>query len=112
MTLDNWNLVFDYEISSYRLSSLSWSVNRYTSPYIAVSSDDLNAPPNEKVYIFRVNINTGYTNFYFQKTDEFLWTFLSFLKPDIRNKDKFEFADQVNCLSFGPSVICKFSICL
>ena len=78
MTLDNWNLVFDYEISSYRLSSLSWSVNRYTSPYIAVSSDDLNAPPNEKVYIFRVNINTGYTNFYFQKPMSFHGHFKAF----------------------------------
>uniref|UniRef100_A0A914GY48 Nucleoporin SEH1 n=1 Tax=Globodera rostochiensis TaxID=31243 RepID=A0A914GY48_GLORO len=61
MALDNWNVLHDYEVAMNRLSSLSWSTNRFDPPHLVVSSDDVNALPSEKVFLFRVNSGSGST---------------------------------------------------
>ncbi|KAH7731910.1 Phosphoglucomutase/phosphomannomutasealpha/beta/alpha domain I family protein [Aphelenchoides avenae] len=86
LELESWNVVNDIEVVPFRLSSLSWTNNRFRTPLLATSSDDVNAPANEKLTIFKVNLTSP-----------------GFRKSDIISRDKFEFADQVSCVSFGPT---------
>ncbi|KAI1732113.1 nucleoporin SEH1 [Ditylenchus destructor] len=82
MALENWNITFNFEASNYRLSSLTWSTNRYHPPLITASSDDADASSTEKLVM--VKFNTNMTSY----------------KP---LKDKMDFNDQVTYVSFGPS---------
>ena len=91
MALDNWNVLFDDVLSPHRLSSLSWSTNRFDPPFIAVSSDDVDASPDEKLYIFRVNVNS-----------RFIRSQLHF-GNNSRREEFHQFKDQVSMVSFGPS---------
>uniref|UniRef100_A0A915CZG1 Nucleoporin SEH1 n=1 Tax=Ditylenchus dipsaci TaxID=166011 RepID=A0A915CZG1_9BILA len=85
MDLENWNMTFSFEVndSSYRLSSLTWSTNRFNMPLIIASSDDADAAPTAKVSVVKF-----YNNMSAYKV----------------TKDKFEFEEQVNFVSFGPSI--------
>lgn len=60
MKLENWNSIFVLHASPYRLSSLSWSFNRFNLPLIAASSDEFNIQTNKKVVVFMINFNVGY----------------------------------------------------
>lgn len=91
MSLDNWNQIFNIEVNhlaQYRLSSLTWSLNRFSAPLIVVASDDVNAPSNSKLYTFRFNL----TNHNF-----------NLINPTQIHDKKFDFVDQVSYVSFGPS---------
>ncbi|KAL3074681.1 hypothetical protein niasHT_038154 [Heterodera trifolii] len=90
MALDNWNVLHDYEVTKNRLSSLSWSTNRFDPPHIVVSSDDVDAAPAEKVFLFRVNSSCGLVR----------------LNPTAAgggDGKQFNFTDQVSAVCFGPS---------
>lgn len=60
MSLENWNNTFNLDACSHRLSSLTWSTNRFNLPLIVASSDDLNIASNKKVVVFMFNFNIGY----------------------------------------------------
>nr|CAD2136388.1 unnamed protein product [Meloidogyne enterolobii] len=99
MALDNWNVLVDNEICQHRLCSLSWSRSRFDPPYIALASDDADAPAEEKVFLFRV-VNTGI----FPARVISSTSSTPVEKQQQKSKDyKFLFEDPVSMLAFGPS---------
>nr|CAD2202224.1 unnamed protein product [Meloidogyne enterolobii]CAD2204218.1 unnamed protein product [Meloidogyne enterolobii] len=98
MALDNWNVLVDNEICQHRLCSLSWSRSRFDPPYIALASDDADAPAEEKVFLFRV-VNTGI----FPARVISSTSSTPVEKQQQKSKDyKFLFEDPVSMLAFGP----------
>lgn len=62
MALENWNSPPSGPIdaSSHRLSSLTWSTNRFNLPLMVVASDELNIPITAKVIVFMFSPNAGF----------------------------------------------------
>ncbi|CAK5078254.1 unnamed protein product [Meloidogyne enterolobii] len=100
MALDNWNVLVDNEICQHRLCSLSWSRSRFDPPYIALASDDADAPAEEKVFLFRV-VNTG---IFPARVISSTRSTPTEKQQHQKSKDyKFLFEDPVSMLAFGPS---------
>ncbi|KAI6176489.1 Nucleoporin SEH1-like protein [Aphelenchoides bicaudatus] len=86
LNIVSWNQLHDVEFgSNLRLSTLSWDRNRFINhPYLAVGSNDSNAPPESRLVLFEVDFNK-----------QMLVEQMHF---DLDSEE-----EQVKCVAFAPS---------